>query len=104
MPTNYNFKENWYDIIVPLLNTTKVKNAIKKGLLGYINEGCEGNPKLNSFKLDKNSSPADYSEIITDKEMNWENDLIDILESTQMVIPFPCDNYDDEKKKIQILN
>tara|TARA_B110000967_G_C18673629_1_gene454371 strand:- start:81 stop:347 length:267 start_codon:yes stop_codon:yes gene_type:complete len=24
MPTNYNFKENWYEVIVPLLNTPKV--------------------------------------------------------------------------------
>ena len=30
MPTNYNFKENWYEVILPLLNTQKdlVKNYV----------------------------------------------------------------------------
>jgi len=98
MPTNYNFKENWYDVIVPLLNTPKVKNAIKKGILGYMNnERCECTPKLRSFKWEKNSSPADYGSI-SDKEEEWENDLIDKLEETNMIKHFPWDNYVDKKK------
>ena len=101
MPTNYNFKENWYDIIVPQLNTPKVKNAIKKGILGYMNnERCECTPKLRSFKWEKNSSPADYGDI-ADKEMEWENALIDLLEKNSMIESFPSDSYDDDEKQEQ---
>ena len=50
MPTNYNFKENWYDVIVPLLNTPKVKNAIKKGILGYMNNNIDPDVKFKSYQ------------------------------------------------------
>ena len=100
MPINYNFKENWYEVIVPLLNTPKVKNAIKKGILGYMNnERCECTPKLRSFKWEKNSSPSDYSSRSSDREMDWENDLIDTLERHNMIKHFPWENYDEEKQK-----
>ena len=99
MPNNYNFKENWYDVIVPQLNTPKVKNAIKKGILEYMNnERCESTPKLRSFKWEKNSSPADYGHI-ADNQEEWENALIDKLEETNMVKSFPWDSYDDEKQE-----
>jgi len=111
MPKNYNFKENWYEVIVPLLNTVKVKNAIKKGVLGYMNNSINPDIKFSSYKhiydylnkhgecyLNKNSSPADYSSCISDHQMDWENDLIDTLEQHNMIKPFPWDNYDDEKK------
>ena len=100
MPTNYNFKENWYEVIVPLLNTPKVKTAIKKGILGYMNnERCECTPKIKSFKWEKNSSPSDYSSRSSDREMDWENELIDTLERHNMIKHFPWDNYDEEKQK-----
>lgn len=113
MPTNYNFKENWYEVIVPLLNTQKVKAAIKKGILGYMNNEINPDIKFKSYQniydylnnkhsnyyLNKNSSPADYSSRITDNKMEWENDLIDTLNKTHMIEPFPWDNYDEEKKK-----
>ena len=114
MPTNYNFKENWYEVIVPLLNTQKVKTAIKKGILGYMNNEINPDIKFKSYQniydylnnkdsnyyLNKNSSPADYSSRCSDYEMEWEDDLIDTLEKTHMIEPFPWDNYDEEKKKI----
>ena len=109
MPTNYNFKENWYEVIVPLLNTPKVKTAIKKGILGYMNNSLNSKVKLKSYKniydyldnihgkyyLNKNSSPADYSSCCSEHEMDWENELIDTLEKTHMIEPFDCDDCDD---------
>ena len=112
MPKNYNFKENWYEVIVPLLNTVKVKNAIKKGVLGYMNNSVNPDIKFSSYKhiydyfndkngecyFNKNSSPADYSSFSVDHQMDWEDTLIDTLEQHNMIKPFTWDNYDDEKK------
>lgn len=36
---NYNFRENWNDVILPLLSLPKVKKSIKKGITSYINDG-----------------------------------------------------------------
>lgn len=36
---NYNFKDNWSDVILPLLSLPKVKKSIKKGIITYINDG-----------------------------------------------------------------
>ena len=94
MHTNYNFKENWYNIIVPLLNTPKVKNAIKKGILGYMNNSLNNNVKFKSYKnifdhlnniqgncyLNINSSPSDYSSRCTEHQTEFEENLIDKLE------------------------
>jgi len=112
MPNNYNFKENWYEVIVPLLNIPKVKNAIKKGILGYMNNEINPDVDFKSYQniydylnnihgncnLNKNSSPSDYSSRSSDREMDWENELIDTLERHNMIKHFPWDNYDDEKK------
>ena len=113
MPINYNFKENWYEVIVPLLNTPKVKNAIKKGLLGYMNNDINPDVKFKSYKniydylnnkhgpkyFNKNSAPADLSSFSLDYEMDWEHKLIATLERHNMIKPFPWDNYDGEKQK-----
>ena len=114
MPINYNFNEHWYDIIVPLLNTTKVKNAIKKGILGYMNRSCNPDVKFKSYQniydylnnihgkyyLNINSSPSDYSSCITEIEVEWENNLLEKLEDSGVIKPFPWDNYDDYKKSV----
>jgi hypothetical protein len=34
---NYDFKSNWFDIVVPLLSLPKVKESIKKGITKWIN-------------------------------------------------------------------
>ena len=109
MPTNYNFNENWYDIIVPLLNTKKVKNAIKKGILGYRNNFSDVKLKSyqniydNSVFLTKNSSPSDYSTRSTEHQMEWENKLIDKLEKSGFIKPFEFEedneDIDDEYEK-----
>lgn len=36
---NYDFKENWNDIVLPLLTHTSVKRSIKKGLNKFIKDG-----------------------------------------------------------------
>jgi len=36
---NYDFKENWNDVILPLLSLPKVKKSIKKGIISYIKDG-----------------------------------------------------------------
>ena len=91
MPNNYNFEENWYDIIVPLLNTGVVKNSIKKGILRYMNDTLDKDVKFKSYQnifdyfnkkhgkyyLNKNSSPSDYSSCITEHQIEWEGDLIE---------------------------
>ena len=114
MHNNYNFKENWYDIIVPLLNTKKVKNAIKKGILGYMNSSLHTNVKFKSYQsiydylnnihgkyyLNKNSSPSDYSSCITEHEMEWESHLLEKLEKSGVIKPFEFnqDNEDEQEK------
>ena len=108
MPTNYNFYENWYDVIVPLLNTKKVKNAIKKGILGYRNNFSD--IKLKSYQniydtcgFNKNSSPSDYSTRSTEHQMEWENKLLEKLEHSGIIESFKFqednENIDDEYEK-----
>jgi len=115
MHNNYNFKENWYDIIVPLLNTKKVKNAIKKGILGYMNSSLDSDVKFKSYQniydylnnihgtyyLNKNSSPSDYSSCITEHQMEWEDNLLEKLEKSGVVKPFEFnqDNEDSEDEQ-----
>ena len=36
---NYDFKENWNDVILPLLSLPKVKKSTKKGIIAFINDG-----------------------------------------------------------------
>ena len=46
---NYYFKENWNDIIIPLLGLPAVKKSIKKGITNFINHGnCGENTEYES--------------------------------------------------------
>ena len=47
---NYNFTENWQDVIVPLLTTNKVKISIKNGILGYMNNALQCEKELTSYQ------------------------------------------------------
>lgn len=53
---NYDFKKNWYDIILPLLSLPKVKKSIKTGIKKYIDsENCFQGVEYDSCKC-----PASY--------------------------------------------
>lgn len=53
---NYNFKENWYDIVLPLLQHPSIKKNIKKGITNFIKD-------CNSYykEYDSKICPAQYS-------------------------------------------
>lgn len=53
---NYNFKENWNDVILPLLSMQKVKYSIKKGINAYIKDGNCSEGTI----YDPNKCPAFY--------------------------------------------
>lgn len=110
MPINYDFDAYWDLIIVPLLNTKQVKNAIKKGILGYMNNCLNPDVKLKSYKnifdylnkihgkyyLNINSSPSDYSTRCTEHQMEWENKLVDKLEDSGFIKHFEWDENEDD--------
>lgn len=113
---NYNFTENWQDIIVPLLTTNKVKKSIKNGILGYMNNAlhCEKQltsyqdiydyfNKKNRYHINKHCSPADYcsSDASMMSQQYWEDELIEKLEKNGMVKPF---EYDDSIEDDDIIN
>lgn len=52
---NYDFKENWNDIIVPLLKHPSVKKSVKKGLNKFIKDGQSYETVYDSKKC-----PASY--------------------------------------------
>ena len=53
---NYDFKSNWNDIVLPLLDLPIVKKSIKKGITDYINDGnC-----YDEITYDSNQCPANY--------------------------------------------
>ena len=113
---NYNFEENWHDIIVPLLTTNKVKKSIKNGILGYMNNdlNCEKElksyqdiydyfNKKNSYQLNKHCSPADYcsSDASMMEQDHWEEELMDKLEKNGIIKSF---EYDKNKEHDIISN
>ena len=113
MQINYNFEENWYDIIVPLLDTPKVKNAIKRGILDYMNESLNPTVKFKSYQniydylnnihgkyyLTKNSAPSDYSSLCTEHQCEWETNLVEKLENDGMNIQFNYDETSQDNEK-----
>lgn len=67
-PMNYDFKANWYDIILPLLQTIEMQNAILDGILAFIDSDN------TQVEYNENNVPADYGiddywcELYTDHE------------------------------------
>ena len=74
---NYDFKTNWNDIILPLLNLSQVKKSIKQGINSYLS-----NFKNTNIKYINNSCPASYSsndswcQILTDFKDNLTEKLL----------------------------
>ena len=73
---NYNFKENWSDIIVPLLSLPQVKKSIKKGIQLWIkDQNCHVGEKYESVRCPASYQTSDgwctyldeYKETITEK-------------------------------------
>lgn len=95
---NYDFKENWNDIILPLLSLSKVKESIKKGITNYIKNGnC-----LQGTNYETNECPAFYQrgdgwyEYISDYEEKLTEKLLDtgILKKDENK-PYGPDESDD---------
>ena len=53
---NYDFKANWNDIVLPLLELPNVKKSIKEGIINYINDGNCSEDTI----YDDNKCPAEY--------------------------------------------
>jgi hypothetical protein len=53
---NYDFKANWNDILLPLLELPNVKKSIKEGIINYINDGNCSEDTI----YDVNKCPAFY--------------------------------------------
>jgi hypothetical protein len=93
MPMNYNFKDNWNDIILPHLDTVIMKKAMKKGILGYLNNDLFYGNKLKNFKFDK--PPYEYSSCITLLQSEWEDEIIKTLKK-HGILKLEYDKYDVE--------
>ena len=93
MPMNYNFKDNWNDIILPHLDTVIMKKAMKKGILGYLNNDLFYGDKLKNFKFDK--APYEYSSCITPLQSEWEDEMIKTLKK-HGILKLEYDKYDVE--------
>jgi hypothetical protein len=55
---NYDFKSNWEKKIMPLLNTKRIKNAVRKGIKSYLDEAVL--KKNWEIKYDENKLPYEY--------------------------------------------
>ena len=78
---NYDFKENWDDVILPLLSHPSIKKSIKKGINSFLKE----------FDIEsdynQNNCPAEYS--TNDSWINYideyEEKLIDKFLKTGVI-------------------
>ena len=90
---NYDFKKNWEFIIMPLLETKKVKSAIKRGIKDYIKWYLPRN-EWTSYRSDVLPyywARGDYDGIIIDE---IEEEIICMLEKNNILM-----TYDEFKKK-----
>lgn len=90
---NYDFKKNWESIIMPLLETRKVKSAIRRGIKDYIQWYLPHN-ESNSYRSDV--LPYYWARGDGDALM-WdqiEEEIICMLEKNNIIM-----TYDEFKKK-----
>lgn len=69
---NYNFKENWENVIMPLLLTPNIKKAIKKGIMGYIKNENHERGIRNKLKYNPNYYPRDYCRFDDNEVFEYE--------------------------------
>jgi len=92
---NYNFKENWDDIVLPLLSHSSIKKSIKKGIKSFLKE-FNIEDDYNPHKC-----PAEYStndSWATDVD-NFQENLINKLLKTGFIKepPIITDDIDEDE-------
>jgi len=97
---NYDFRVNWYDVILPLLSHPSIKKSMKKGITKFIKDG-----QSYEDKYDINKCPAEYSS--NDGWFTYIEDfkekLTDKLIKTGFIKEEPICNEDEDYERPEYL-
>lgn len=92
---NYDFRKNWMDIVLPLIQLPVMKKAIKRGITLFIRAGHG----WRDAKFVANKPPASYV-----RNDSWATHLLEyeealsqrLIETGALLPPDPCVDEDDE--------